>query len=92
MFDIGGLELLVVVIVALLVFDPKDVPKLFVNIGRFVGRVKATAYEFQRAMEEAANAIEMDDFEEDDLWVEPSSSKDIQKSDIRQEPSGHADK
>lgn len=92
MFDIGGLELLVVVIVALLVFDPKDVPRLFVNIGRFVGRVKATAYEFQRAMEDAANAIEIDDFEEDDLWVEPSSSKDKQKSNVRQDISSQADK
>lgn len=92
MFDIGGLELIVIVIVALLVFDPKDVPRVFVNIGRFVGRAKATAYEFQRAMEDAANAIEMDDFEEGDLWIEPPSSKDKKKSDIRQDVSTVSEK
>ena len=54
MFDIGGVELLIIAIVALIVVGPKDLPKLFLNVGRFVGRAKGMAREFTSAMNDAA--------------------------------------
>ncbi|GGL86563.1 hypothetical protein GCM10011534_05630 [Pseudooceanicola nanhaiensis] len=55
MFDLGWTELLLIGIVALIVVGPKDLPVLFRNVGRFVGKAKAMAREFTRAMEEAAD-------------------------------------
>lgn len=55
MFDLGWTELLVVGIVALIVVGPKDLPVLFRNVGRFVGKAKGMAREFSRAMNDAAD-------------------------------------
>lgn len=55
MFDLGWSELLVVGIVALIVVGPKDLPVLFRNVGRFVGKARAMAREFSRAMNDAAD-------------------------------------
>ncbi|MSU88951.1 twin-arginine translocase subunit TatB [Rhodobacteraceae bacterium 2CG4] len=55
MFDLGWLELIVIGITALIVVGPKDLPGLFRNVGRFMGRMRAMAREFQRSMEQAAD-------------------------------------
>lgn len=55
MFDLGWTELLVIGVVALIVVGPKDLPVLFRNVGRFVGRAKGMAREFTSAMNDAAD-------------------------------------
>ncbi len=55
MFDLGWSELLVIGVVALIVVGPKDLPMLFRNVGRFVGKAKGMAREFSRAMNDAAD-------------------------------------
>lgn len=55
MFDLGWAELLVVGVVALIVVGPKDLPVLFRNVGRFVGKARGMAREFSRAMNDAAD-------------------------------------
>ncbi|ETX16422.1 preprotein translocase subunit TatB [Roseivivax halodurans JCM 10272] len=55
MLDLGFAELLVIGIVALIVVGPKDLPVLFRNVGRFVGKAKGMAREFSRAMNDAAD-------------------------------------
>ena len=55
MFDLGWTELLVIGIVALIVVGPKDLPVLFRNVGRFVGKARGMAREFSTAMNEAAD-------------------------------------
>lgn len=54
MLDLGWTELLVIGIVALIVIGPKDLPVLFRNVGRWIGRMRAMAREFSNAMNEAA--------------------------------------
>jgi sec-independent protein translocase protein TatB len=54
MFDIGGTELLVVGVVALIVIGPKDLPDMFRQLGRFTAKLRSMAREFQRAMDQAA--------------------------------------
>jgi len=61
MFDLGWSELLVVGIVALIVVGPKDLPVLFRNVGRWVGKARGMAREFSRAMNEAADDSGMRD-------------------------------
>lgn len=55
MFDLGWTELLLIGVVALIVVGPKDLPVLFRNVGRFVGKARGMAREFSRAMEDAAD-------------------------------------
>ncbi|MBV7392843.1 Sec-independent protein translocase protein TatB [Mameliella sediminis] len=55
MFDLGFGELLVIGIVALIIVGPKDLPVLFRNVGRFMGKARGMAREFSRAMNEAAD-------------------------------------
>ncbi len=61
MFDLGWTELLVIGIVALIVVGPKDLPVLFRNVGRFVGKAKSMAREFSSAMHDAADESGMQD-------------------------------
>ncbi len=55
MFDLGWGELLIVGVVALIVVGPKDLPGMFKSIGQVMGRMRAMAREFQRAMDSAAS-------------------------------------
>ncbi len=55
MFDLGLTELLVIGVVALIVVGPKDLPVMFRNVGRFVGKAKGMAREFSSAMNDAAD-------------------------------------
>ncbi len=55
MFDIGFMELMVIGVVALIVVGPRDLPGMFRTLGRFTGKMRGMAREFQRAMNEAAD-------------------------------------
>jgi len=55
MFDLGGTELLLVGIVALIVVGPKDLPGMFRAVGRFTGKARGMAREFSSAMNAAAD-------------------------------------
>lgn len=59
MFDLGWAELLVIGIVALIVVGPKDLPGMFRTLGRFTGKIRRMAREFQRAMDDAADQTGM---------------------------------
>ncbi len=59
--DIGGFELMVIAIVALIVIGPKDLPEMFRQVGRFTAKIRAMAREFSRAMEQAAKESGMSD-------------------------------
>ncbi|MDP5216606.1 Sec-independent protein translocase protein TatB [Ruegeria sp. 2205SS24-7] len=61
MFDLGWTELLVIGIVALIVVGPKDLPVLFRNVGRWVGKARGMAREFSQAMNEAADEAGVND-------------------------------
>jgi sec-independent protein translocase protein TatB len=59
MFDLGMMELLVIGVVALIVVGPKDLPVMFRTVGQFIGRMRAMARDFQRAMNDAADETGM---------------------------------
>lgn len=81
MFDIGWTELLIIGIVALIVVGPKDLPGMFRTLGRFTGKARAMARDFQRAMEQAADDSGVKDMARD--FREAASSHDFGTDDLR---------
>ena len=65
MFDLGMMELLVIGVTALIVVGPKDLPVMFRTVGRFMGRMRGMARDFQRAMNDAADETGMRDIDRD---------------------------
>jgi sec-independent protein translocase protein TatB len=61
MFDIGWSEMAVIMLVALVVIGPKDLPRLARTIGQWVAKGRAMAREFQRSLEDMAREAELDD-------------------------------
>lgn len=61
MLDIGFMEILVIGAIALIVVGPKDLPGLLRTVGRFVGKARAMARDFQRTMEDAARDADLGD-------------------------------
>jgi sec-independent protein translocase protein TatB len=58
---IGGFEVLVIGLVALLVVGPRDLPVLMRRIGQFMARMRAMANEFRASFDEMARQSELDE-------------------------------
>jgi sec-independent protein translocase protein TatB len=58
---VGGFEILVIGLVALLVVGPKDLPVLMRRVGKMVSKARAMANEFRSSFDEMARQSELDD-------------------------------
>jgi len=58
MFDIGGVELLIIGVIAIIVVGPKDLPGLLRRIGRMVAKMRAMAGEFKSHFDDVADQEE----------------------------------
>lgn len=56
---IGAPELLVIAIIALVVVGPKDLPLMVRRLGRFVGKMRGLAREFQNSFDELGREAEL---------------------------------
>ncbi len=61
MFDIGWSEMAVILMVALIVIGPKDLPRLARTIGKWTGKARGMAREFQRSLDDMAREAELQD-------------------------------
>jgi sec-independent protein translocase protein TatB len=61
MFDIAWSELLVIIVVALVVVGPKDLPRLMRTAGQWAGRARAMADQFRRSFDDIARQSELDE-------------------------------
>ena len=60
MFDIGWQEITILLLIALIVVGPKDLPRIVRTAGQWIGKARGYARDFQRTIEEAADATEID--------------------------------
>lgn len=58
---IGGLELIVIALVALLVVGPRDLPLLMRKVGKAMGKARAMANDFRASFDEMARQSELDE-------------------------------
>ena len=71
--QIGWLEILAVVIIAILVLGPKEFPIALKKIGSYVGKLKSTLSSFQREVSSVTSEI---DLEKDITEEKVNKSKD----------------
>ena len=74
--QIGWLEILSVVIIAILVLGPKEFPIALKKIGSYIGKFKNTLSNFQKEVSSVTKEV---DFEED-ILPENSKKKNINKN------------
>ena len=75
--QIGWLEILAIVIIAILVLGPKEFPIALKKIGSYFGKLKNTLSSFQREVSSVANEIDI----EKDIKNQTDSKKEINKED-----------
>ena len=69
--QIGWLEILAVVIIAILVLGPKEFPIALKKIGSYIGKLKNTFSSFQREISSVTNEIDI----ENDITKDQNSEK-----------------
>jgi sec-independent protein translocase protein TatB len=60
MFDIGWSEMLMLAVLAVIVVGPKDLPQVLRVVGKWVGKARGMAREFQSGLEDIAREAELD--------------------------------
>ena len=63
MFDIASSEFLLVVLVALIVIGPKDLPKVLRVVGKWVGKARGVAAQFRSGFDEMVRQSELEEME-----------------------------
>lgn len=61
MFDIAGTELLLIVVIAVIVIGPKDLPRMMRGMGRWARKIRAASSEFRRQFDQLAREAELDE-------------------------------
>lgn len=63
MFDIGSSELLMIVVVAVVVIGPKDLPRALYRVGQIVGKARAMSRHFRSGIDAMIREAEMEEME-----------------------------
>ena len=63
MFDLGAGELLIIVIVAVIVIGPKDIPLAMRTAGRWIGKIRRISGHFRAGIDTMIREAEMEEME-----------------------------
>ena len=72
MFDIGATELLLIVIVAVIVIGPKDLPLAMRTAGRWIGKIRRVSGHFRSGIDAMIREAELEDMEKQ--WREQNEA------------------
>ena len=64
MFDIGPTELLLIVVVAVIVIGPKDLPLALRTAGKWIGKVRKVSGHFRSGLDAMIREAEMEEMEQ----------------------------
>lgn len=65
MFDIGATELLLIIVVAVLVIGPKDMPMALRTAGRWIGKLRKVSGHFRAGLDAMVREAEMEDMQKE---------------------------
>ena len=77
MFDIGWSEMAIIMLLALIIIGPKDLPRVARTVGQWVRKGRMLAREFQTSLEDMAKEAELDDVKRE---IEKVGTTDLKKS------------
>lgn len=72
MFDIGASELLLIVVVAVVVIGPKDLPLALRTAGRWIARMRRVSNHFRTGLEAMIREAELEEMEK--KWAEHNAA------------------
>ncbi len=85
MFGVGGQEIVIIALIALVIFGPSSLPKMARDIGRFVSEARRSIDEFKEEL------TSVEDDEEDDKKSRKRSHKDRDKDETNDGSNAKAD-
>ena len=65
MFDIGATELLLIIVVAVIVIGPKDMPMAMRTAGRWIGKLRRMSGHFRAGLDAMVREAEMEDMQKE---------------------------
>lgn len=74
MFDLAWSHILLIAVVALLVIGPKDLPRVLRTAGKWVGRARSIARDFQSSLDQMIREAELEDVRKE---VEKAATIDL---------------
>jgi sec-independent protein translocase protein TatB len=87
--DLSATHIMLLVVVALLVVGPKDLPALLRKIGQFMARLRGMANEFRASFDEMARQSELDELRKEVEAMRAAAAKPV--SDLKDQVSGLID-
>lgn len=63
MMDIGSTELLMIIIVAIVVIGPKDLPRALYKVGQLIGKAKGVTRHFRAGLDAMVREVELEEME-----------------------------
>ena len=74
MFDIGWSEIFLVVVIAVVVVGPKELPRMMRLVGQWTGRARAMADQFRRSFDDMARQTELEEMRAEVLKAHDAAS------------------
>ena len=81
MFDLSWTELLVIAVVAIVFIGPKELPAALRTLGRWAGKARGMAREFQNSVDDMIRESELDELRKEVRKIESGEyEREIEKS------------
>ena len=77
MFDIGWTEITVILVIAIIVIGPKELPKVLRTVGQWVARAKAMTRDFRDHVDEMIRETEIEDLQKQAENIKTFDAKSI---------------
>lgn len=82
---VGFEEMILLVVVAIIVIGPKDLPLMMRKFGKFTGKMRAMAFEFKQGIDELGRQAELEELRKEVANLKASTGLDDLKRDIEQD-------
>jgi sec-independent protein translocase protein TatB len=79
---VGFEEMILLVIVAIVVIGPKDLPLMMRKFGRFTGKMRAMAFEFKQGIDELGRQAELDELRKEVADLKKATGLDEIRRDL----------